>query len=101
MPSHDTPRRIRKEDAQLIVKTLNEKGLVNECPMCRKGPFLILDGYLAPHLSANSEEATRVIGDKYLLPSFGLVCENCGFLSIHSLRTLGLDNLFDKGDKNV
>jgi hypothetical protein len=84
------------EQSAIIFKRLNERGVVNACPMCRKGTFAIVDGFLTPLLSKDLRDASTLRGTKHMFPSIGLVCINCGFTSIHSLHHLDLMQLFQK-----
>jgi len=87
---------LSQEQSAIIFKKLNEKGVVNACPMCRKGTFTIVDGFLTPLLNKDLRDAATLHGTKHMFPSIGLVCVNCGFTSTHSLLHLDLMHLFEK-----
>lgn len=56
------------------------------CPLS----FSLIDGYITD--SVQNEFSNQVIGSKTTLPSVALVCNNCGFISQHSIGILGLLN---------
>lgn len=71
-------------------KILREKIKIFKCPMCQKGPFMILPGVL--NISVISQLSELQLGDKNA-PCIGLVCGNCGFTSFHNLLALGIQDL--------
>jgi hypothetical protein len=85
---------LTREQTALIFDKLNQRGVVNACPMCRRGTFTIVDGFLSPLLSKDLRDAASLQGIKHMFPSVGLVCTNCGFTSSHSLLHLDLMHLF-------
>jgi hypothetical protein len=81
--------------AKRIIERLNERGVGRQCPMCKAQRFKIIPSFFAPFLSDDADEAFDFEREKRLYPCIGLVCENCGFTTQHSLEPLGLKNLFD------
>lgn len=71
-----------------IVQALASRVDKMECPICHQGSFTLIDGYITD--SVQNEFSNQVIGSKTTLPSVALVCNNCGFISQHSLGILGL-----------
>lgn len=65
------------------------------CPMCGKNHFTIMEGYFTSVLQSdlNSLQLTGMN-----MPTVALVCNNCGFVSYHSLGALGLLPNTDKTD---
>lgn len=59
------------------------------CPMCHRNNFIITDGYFNSSINANLQ--SMVLGGASI-PSIGIVCANCGFISHHALGVLGLLN---------
>lgn len=81
-------------NSQRILDKLNERGVGRKCPMCSATQFKIFPSFFAPFLSNDDDEASDFESEKRLYPCLGLVCENCGFTSQHSLEPLGLMDLF-------
>lgn len=87
-------KKLTDEAVTTIVRLLNERTGGRQCPMCGKGPFLVLDGYVAPNLHKNIGEAFEVFGEQTVYPCAAICCQHCGFISYHSLGTLGVMDLF-------
>lgn len=81
---------IEEKKKQEIAKRLNERVQNFSCPMCHKGQFTIVDGYVLETLQ--NDYKNLIIGGGHLIPSVIIVCNNCGYLSQHSLGVLGLLN---------
>ncbi len=81
---------IEEKKKQEIAKRLNERVQNFSCPMCHKGQFTIVDGYVLETLQ--NDYKNLIIGGGQLIPSVIIVCNNCGYLSQHSLGVLGLLN---------
>jgi len=76
-----------EETKQEIIEVLKKRGVDKPCPRCGELAFGILDGYLAnPVLSTPGE--SRLGGE--ILPWVAVVCETCGFTSLHALGPLEL-----------
>ena len=63
------------------------------CPICRNTKFALADGYFNSPLNANPMDFT--FGGSSI-PSIGIVCDNCGFISYHAAGILGLLNKENK-----
>lgn len=77
------------EDKKKILEVLQEKRIDPICPICKKMQFTIVDGYITDNVSDDYKK--QVLGGR-VIPSFVLVCNNCGFMSHHALGALGLIN---------
>lgn len=71
---------------RINVERLKEKlGKIQiQCPICHGGKFLIVDGFVFNPVRPTLDSPP----DNSVVPSVVLVCENCGFLSQHSLAIL-------------
>lgn len=81
---------LTNERKKEIVQALASRVDKMECPFCHQGKFTLIDGYITD--SVQKDFINLVIGSKTTLPSVALVCNNCGFISQHSLGILGLLN---------
>jgi hypothetical protein len=77
-----TPER-KKE----IGDKLNEKLKNAQCPMCSSTSFTLLDDYFSRVLQPDYTGLT--IGGPSI-PTVGIFCNNCGFISEHAIGVLGL-----------
>ena len=87
---NQTPQQsLSEEEKRKIANVLSSRisGIV--CPMCHRNNFIILDGYFNQSINANYKG--MVLGGPSI-PSIGIVCANCGFISQHALGVLGLLN---------
>lgn len=78
---------ISQEEKISIANTLKQRITTFECPMCRQRGFTLLDGYTEHHIQ--DDLMSFNIGGN-VLPAAVIVCNNCGFISQHSLGVLGL-----------
>lgn len=79
---------LTNENKQLIAKKVVEKIGFFKCPICQNSTFTIADGFLVSSLQKDLKNLS--IGGEYL-PSIALVCNNCGFTSLHNIKILGLN----------
>ena len=56
------------------------------CPMCQHKNFIIADGYFNNVMQDNFQNIN--LGGPGI-PTIGIVCTNCGFISQHALGVLG------------
>lgn len=84
---------LTNERKKVIVQALASRVDKMECPFCHQGRFTLIDGYITD--SVQNDFSYQIIGSKTTLPSVALVCNNCGFISQHSLGILGLLNSED------
>lgn len=78
-----------KQQKELLIKTLEEKGVKSVCPMCRNQHFILADGYFSNTLQEDTKNLS--LGGAGI-PTIPIVCSNCGFVSQHALGVLGLLN---------
>ena len=83
---------LSEDDKRKIANELSLRIPNLTCPMCHRSNFIITDGYFNPPINANLKGI--VIGGSSI-PSIGIVCANCGFISHHALGVLGLLNQND------
>lgn len=81
------------ENKQIILKKLQERIGSYQCPICHNNSFTIVDGYLANSLQ--NDFSSMQLGGSFL-PSVALVCNKCGFTSMHNAKVLGIEEV--KGD---
>lgn len=80
---------ITQEEKQRIILELNKRfgssGI--KCPMCGNNHFIIADGYFNTFMQDDLRQ-TNLGGPS--IPSIPVICDNCGFVSMHALGILGL-----------
>ena len=76
------------ENKQLIIEKLQDRIGYYKCPICNNHSFTIVDGYLANSLQ--NDFTSIQLGGSFL-PSVALVCNKCGFTSMHNAKVLGID----------
>ena len=70
-----------------IISKLTSRMPNLHCPMCGKNHFTIMEGYFTSVLQSDLKNL-QLTGVN--MPTVALVCNNCGFVSSHSLGALGL-----------
>ena len=80
---------LTEKEKQDIINILTQRIPNITCPMCQNRNFVIADGYFNQPITVNLN--STVIGGPSI-PSIGIVCDNCGFISQHALGVLGLLN---------
>ena len=78
---------MNREEINTIAQALTSKIPSLRCPMCGKGPFTFVNGYLYNHVQDDYKHV--VIGSQGI-PTAVIVCSNCGFMSQHALGAIGL-----------
>ncbi len=78
---------LSEETKRLIAKALGERGATLPCPRCGASEFSILDGYHNQSLQPN---LTGLVMGGPSVPTIGVACVKCGFVSEHALGVLGL-----------
>lgn len=78
---------MNSEEKDRALKALEEKSAKLPCPRCGNAKFFLADGYFNQSIQENLEGIT--IGGPSI-PSVGVVCAQCGFISHHALGVLGL-----------
>lgn len=89
---NNTQQSLSEEDKKRIANELSRRIPDLSCPMCHRKNFIITDGYFNSPINANLQG--MVLGGPSI-PSIGIVCANCGFISQHALGILGLLNKND------
>lgn len=89
---------ISQEEKQKLADKLNEKfgssGL--KCPMCGNNHFVIVDGYFNSPMQSDLNDFS--IGGPSI-PSIPIICDKCGFISMHALGVIGMLSISDKKEK--
>ncbi|HEU0188413.1 MAG TPA: hypothetical protein VFQ97_00280 [Gallionella sp.] len=79
------------EEKSRIVNILSERfvkhGAPHHCPMCGHPNFTLTDAYIIHTLQADIRSV--MIGGT-TIPTIGVICTNCGFVSQHAIGVLGL-----------
>jgi len=78
---------IPEEEKQRIKKALEDKGATLPCPRCGNNSFTLLGGYFNQPIQPNLQGL--VLGGRSV-PMAVVVCNRCGYLSLHALGALGL-----------
>ncbi len=76
-----------KEQKDIIIKALTDRGAKLPCPRCGNDTFTLLDGYFNQIIQ--TETKGIVLGGR-TIPSIVVACNQCGYLSQHALGVLGL-----------
>lgn len=84
-------QQIKKEIADILAQRIGHF----DCPMCHRGTFVLIDGYITTILQSKPD--TMVIGGGNTIVSVAVVCNNCGYTSLHNLIALGIFH----SDKNI
>ncbi|MBO5254845.1 MAG: hypothetical protein J6B07_03365 [Opitutales bacterium] len=90
--------KLTEKDKQKIIQILNSRIPNLECPMCKNKNFIILDGYFNDTI-ANELKVIAIGGTT--IPSIGIVCGKCGFISRHALGIFGLLKEEENGEKQT
>ena len=78
---------LTKEQKDKIKDELLKKVPTLTCPMCQNKGFTMAEGYF---LNTMQADLTSVNLGGQAIPTIGIICNNCGFVSQHALGTLGL-----------
>lgn len=81
------PNLLTVEEKQRIIEKVQEILPYIECPICHNKHFVIADGYF--NTSIQGQLNGMMLGGPSI-PSIGLICNKCGFISHHALGVLGL-----------
>lgn len=68
-----------------LLSIINDREIT--CPMCGNKHFSIGDGYFVTSIQDNLKDIQ--IGGE-VIPSIPIICNKCGFISLHALGALGL-----------
>ena len=78
---------LTNEQKEEIKKKLVAKAPNLTCPMCSNKSFSMAEGYFMNTMQ--SDLSSIALGGQSI-PTIGIICNNCGFVSQHALGTLGL-----------
>lgn len=95
MSENDGPK-LSEEVKNQIRSALEQRGALNPCPRCGNRGFVLADGILASPIQENLEEF--VLGSS--IPSAVVICNHCGYMSLHALGVLGLMDLVRGDDQS-
>ena len=70
-----------------ITDSLEARGVNRPCPRCGNTSFVVLDGYFNDTLQDDLKNM-KIGGPS--VPSIGVACKNCGFITQHALGVLNL-----------
>ncbi len=80
-----------KEKKDEIVAKLHERLQKHDndlkCPMCANRQFTIADAYVRHDLQSDLDDIAL---SDLSIPSVAIICNNCGFISQHDAKVLGL-----------
>lgn len=76
-----------KEREREVLAALENVGVLNMCPLCRQSGFQLFPGYFV-NIVQQDIGVVKLEGKS--IPVVILMCKNCGFVSQHSLASLGL-----------
>lgn len=91
---------ISQEEKQKLADKLNEKFSSNglKCPMCGNTHFIIADGYFNNTMQSDLN-GLRIGGPS--IPSIPIICDKCGFISMHALGVIGMLSIANEKEKEV
>jgi hypothetical protein len=84
-------QKFTKEEYDLIMKALGDKIVVYTCSKCQAhiGDHTLVDSFIVMSVRRDPEDKMAFV------PFVGVVCTNCGALTMHSLQALGLNFLWE------
>lgn len=71
-----------------IISKIREQRATSNCPRCGNNSFSLVDGYF--NLAIQGQPAGNVQIGGPSVPTIALVCDSCGYISLHALGALGL-----------
>jgi hypothetical protein len=82
---------LSSEAQQRVIQAITERmGPSLVCPMCRKGPWSLAEGYVTLLLQ---DSALNLKLSGPALPTVSITCQNCGYTALLNLYVLGLSDL--------
>lgn len=87
----EVPEALSEPQAKKIVNILKEKGALGKCPRCGNPDFELQKTLTS--LSVKADVSKTVLGGKNI-PATIAICDNCGYIALHSLGVLGLTEEF-------
>ena len=88
---------LTNEEKEEIRKKFVPKTTNLSCPMCANKGFSMAEGYFMNIMQSN---LTSLELGGQAVPTIGIICNNCGFVSQHALGALGLLPQKTKSNKN-
>jgi len=79
---------LSEAERERIAEALAERGARAACPACHENDWLIGDGYSLVAMRANLQELDA---GGTGLATVSRICRNCGYLSQHVARLLGIE----------
>lgn len=76
------------DEKKKAVEALTKKNVKTQCPMCGNNNFILAEGYFNHTMQGNLNEGILLGGPS--IPTVGIICTKCGFISQHALGVLGL-----------
>lgn len=77
---------MKKDDQRAIISALESKRKNAKCPSCEESQWILAEQYIALSLQ-EFKDNTNVLGGPSI-PTVGLICKNCGYVSFHSTKIL-------------
>lgn len=74
---------MKEELKKKLINSILERVPNYHCPICGSHSFSIVDGFAQVQLQ-NELSRTVVLGGQ-VIPTFMIVCNNCGFISHHAV----------------
>ena len=81
------PEQPSEKEMEKILEILDGKGIKYKCPMCGHVGFILAQGYFK-HFLDTKLKGVALGGPS--VPTVGLICSNCGFISQHAVGMLEL-----------
>lgn len=75
---------------ELISDVLDSKNALSQCPRCGRDQFSVVDKEAYIPIVKNASEKVSPVN--YAVPVAIVVCDNCGYLSMHSTKALGVQD---------
>jgi hypothetical protein len=87
---------LTNEQKEKIKEELLKKVHTLTCPMCKEKNFTMAEGYFLNTMQADFSSLS--LGGQ-AIPTIGIICNNCGFVSQHAIGRLGLLTKENKTDE--
>ena len=83
-----------EKEKDRILKRFSELIPNPECPMCLNRQFTIVDSYITMPVADEYQKLSPLF--KRAIPSVGVICTRCGYISIHSMSVMKLMDIKEK-----
>ncbi|MFW6776052.1 hypothetical protein ACOACO_17345 [Nocardioides sp. CPCC 205120] len=74
-------------DKPKMIAALEAKGALGPCDRCNTNTWLMLEEYAALSFTDSSKAPEF---NESIVPAVALVCQNCGYILLHSTHVLGV-----------